>query len=100
MLRNKSDPLLFDPELERTIRRRRAHERLVKATAMEGNNNKNNNVPDPKVEAQIEAAIQERLAQILRKRELQDANRSLRDQTASSMSYDYPGSIVYPNAKG
>ena len=32
MRRTNSDPLLFDPEIERTIRRRRAHQRLVQAT--------------------------------------------------------------------
>jgi len=36
MRRTNSDPLLFDPEIERTIRRRRAHQRLVQAT-MAGN---------------------------------------------------------------
>ena len=66
---------------------------------MEGNN-KNNNVLNPAVEAQIEAQVQERLAQRLREREQRDANRSLRDQTAASMTYDYPGSIVYPNDEG
>ena len=89
MRRNKSEPLLFDPELERTIRRRRAHQRLVEATAMECNGG---GVPNPEEEARIEAAVQERLAQRLQEQQLRDATRSLRDKTAASMSYNYPGS--------
>src|ERR1044072_1200800 len=97
MRRNKSEPLLFDPELERTIRKRRAHQRLVAATAMAGNGEE---VPNPKEEARIEAAVQERLAQRLQEQQLRDATRLVRDQTAASMSYDYPGSIVFPIAGG
>src|ERR1044072_8373584 len=97
MRRHKSEPLLFDPELERTIRRRRAHQRLVEATNMAGTRG---GVPNPEEEAQIETAVQERLAQRLQEQQLRDATRSQRDQTAASMSYDYPGSIVFPNAGG
>src|ERR1044072_3903947 len=97
MRRNKSEPLIFDPELERTIRRRRAHQRLFEATAMAGNGG---TVPNPEEEARIEAEVQERLAQRLQEQQLRDATRSLKDQTAASMSYDYPGSIVFPNAGG
>ena len=50
--------------------------------------------PDPAVEARIEAAVQERLAQRLQEQQLRDDTRSLRDQTAVSMSYDYPGSVT------
>src|ERR1044072_1257416 len=97
MRRNKSEPLIFDPELERAIRRRRAHQRLVEATAMAGNGGP---VPNPEEEGRIEAAVQERLAQRLQEQQLRDATRSLRDQTAASMSYNYPWSIVCPNAGG
>ena len=68
MRRNKSEPLLYDPEPELTIRRRRAHQRLVRA--MKGNRGEG---PDPTVEARIEAAVQERLAQRLREQKLRDA---------------------------
>src|ERR1044072_6629767 len=95
MRRNKSEPLLFDPEPELTIRRRRAHQRLVRA--MEGNGGGG---PDPAVEARIEAAVQKRLAQRLQEQQLRYATRSLSDQTVASLSYDYPGSVVYPNAEG
>src|ERR1044072_3409407 len=57
-------------------------------------------VPNPEEEARIEAGDQERLTQRLQEQQRQDANRSLRDQTAASMTYDYPRSIVYPNAEG
>src|ERR1044072_2256365 len=98
MRRNKSDPLLYDPEPERTIRRlRRAHQRLVEATTMSDHEDE---IPNPEEEARIEADVQERLAQRLQEQQRQDANRSLRDQTAASMTYDYPGSIVFPNVGG
>src|ERR1044072_7115394 len=97
MRRNKSEPLLFDPEPDHTIRRRRAHQRLV--TAMAGNGG-GGPIPNPEEEARIEAAVQERLAQRLQEQQLRDASQSLRDQTAASMSYNYPGSIVCPNAGG
>src|ERR1044072_3258728 len=97
MRRNKYESLLFDPELERTIRRRRAHQRLVEAIAMAATGE---GVLNPEEEARIEAAVQERLAQRLQEQQRQDATRSLRDQTAASITYDYPGSIVFPNAEG
>src|ERR1044072_8879071 len=93
MRRNRSLPLLFDLEFERTLRRRRAHPRLVRAMF-----DHEDEIPDPEVEARIEAAVQELLAQRLREQQLRDGTRSLRDQTAASMSCDYPGSIVFPNA--
>src|ERR1044072_6077810 len=98
MRRTNSDPLLFDPEIERTIRRRQAHQRLVQAT-MEGNGGGARG-PNAEEEARIEAAVQECLAQRLQEQQRQDANRSLRDHAAASMTYDYPVSIVYPNAGG
>ena len=97
MRRKKSDPLLFDLEPELTIRRRRAHQRLVAAMAGIGGGGP---IPNPEEEARIEALVQERLALRLQEQQRRDATRSLRDQTAASMSYDYPGSIVYPNAEG
>src|ERR1044072_5392915 len=33
-------------------------------------------------------------------KKIRDATRSLRDQTAASMTYNYPGSIVFPNVEG
>ena len=57
-------------------------------------------VLNPEEEAQIEAAVQERLAQRLQEQQLRDATRLLRDQAAAFMSYDYPGSIVFPNGGG
>src|ERR1044072_6048647 len=97
MRRNKSEPLLYDPEPELTIRRRRAHQRLVAAMAGNGGGGP---IPNPEEEARIEALVQERLALRLQEQQRRDATRSLRDQTAASMSYDYLGSIVYPNAEG
>ena len=72
MRRNRSEPLLFDPELEHKICRRRARERLVQVTTME---NHGGEVPDPTVEAQIEAQVQRRLARRLIEQEQQDARR-------------------------
>src|ERR1044072_9419805 len=99
MRRNKSDPLLFDLEPELTIRRRRAHLRLTQAT-MAGNNNRGGGGPDREIEARIEAQVQERLTQRLQEQERQNALRPLRDHAAASMTYDYQGSIVYPNLEG
>ena len=99
MRRNKSDPLLFDPEPQLTIRRRRAHLRLTQAT-MSGNNNGGGGGPDREMEARIEAQVQERLTQRLQEQERQNALRPLRDHAAASMTYDYQGSIVYPNPEG
>src|ERR1044072_1941248 len=95
MRRNKSEPLLYDPGPELTIRRRRAHQRLVPTLAGHGGGGP---IPNPEEEARIEALVQERLALRLQEQQRRDAPRSLRDQTAASMSYNYPGSIVCPNA--
>src|ERR1044072_4908860 len=101
MRRNRSEPILFDPESERTLRLRRAQQRLAQQRAtMEGNGGVGGPRVDPEMEARIEARVQERLAQMLLEQEQQNANRSLRDQTSASMSYDYPGSIVFPNMEG
>src|ERR1044072_6662268 len=98
MQMNKSDPYLFDSELELTICRRRAHQRLVQATM--NNNNGGVEIPDPAIEARIEAQVQESLARRLQEQERQNALRPLRDHTAASMTYDYPGSIVFQNSEG
>src|ERR1044072_3521991 len=98
MRRNRSDPLLFDPEPERTLRLRRAQLRLTQQqqqlAAMEGNSGTAGAAAAAEMERRIEAHVQERLAQRLLAQEQADANRSLRDLTAASMSYNYPGSIV------
>src|ERR1044072_4206547 len=101
MRRNRSEPILFDPEPERTLRLRRAQQRLAQQLAtMAGNGGEGGPRVDPEMEARIEARVQERLAQRLLEKEQQNANRSLRDQTSASMSYDYPGSIVFPTVEG
>ena len=97
MRRNKSEPLLYDPEPELTIRRRRAHQRRV--AAMEGNGG-GGPVRNPEEEARIAALIEEGITRRLQEQQQKDATRSLRDQTTASMSYNYPGSIVCPNAGG
>ena len=97
MRRNRSDPLLFDPEPELLIRRRRAHLRLTQAT-MDGGGAGGG--ADRDMEARIEAQVQERLAQRLQEQERQNALRTLREHAAASMTYDYQGSIVYPNPEG
>src|ERR1044072_1434546 len=56
--------------------------------------------PNREVEARIEAQVQERLAQRLQEQERQNALRPLGDHAAASMTYDYPGSIVFPNLEG
>src|ERR1044072_3564563 len=96
MRRNKSDPLHFDPEPEHTFRLRLAQLRLTQRLAAMGDGGEE----EAEMERRIEARVQERLAQRLLEQQQRDANRSLRDQTATSMSYDYPGSIVYPYAEG
>src|ERR1044072_7218749 len=98
MRRTNSDPLLFDPEIERTIRRRRAHQRLVPAT-MEGNGGGPRG-PNEDEEARINAAVEERLARRVQEEIQRNANRSLRDHTSASMTYEYPGSIVHANDAG
>src|ERR1044072_4733226 len=101
MRRIRSEPILFDPEPERTLHLRRAQQRLAQQrTTMESNGGGGGPRVDPEMEARIEARVQERLAQRLLEQEQQNANRSLRDQTSAFMSYDYPGSIVFPNLKG
>src|ERR1044072_6958659 len=97
MRRNRLDPLLFDPEPERTLHLRQAQQRLAQQlAAMEGNGG----AAAAEMERRIEARVQERLAQRLLAQEQLDANRSLRDITSATMSYDYPGSIIYPIAEG
>src|ERR1044072_955611 len=98
MRRTNSDPLLFDPEIERTIRRRRAHQRLVQATM--ANNGGDGRGPNAEEEARINAAVEERLARRVQEEIERNANRSLRDHTSASMTYDYPGSIVHTNEAG
>ena len=95
MQRDRSDPLLFDPEPERTFRRRRAQQRLAELATMEGQQ-----LTPAQIEARIEAQVLERLAQRVLQQEQQDATRSLRDLTSATMSYDYPGSIAYPTVAG
>src|ERR1044072_4877432 len=96
MRRNKSDPLIFDPEPERTFRLRLAQLRLTQRLAAMGYGGEE----EAEMERSIEARVQERLAQRMLEQQQRDANRSLRDQTTASMTYDYPGSIVFPNAEG
>src|ERR1044072_3579510 len=97
MRRNRSDPLLFDPEPERTLHLRQAQQRLAQQlAAMEGNGG----AAAAEMERRIEARVQERLAQRLLAQEQADANRSLRDLTEASMSYNSPGSIVFPRLEG
>src|ERR1044072_5423230 len=98
MRRTNSNPLRFDPEIERIIRRRRAHQRLVQAT-MEGNGGDGRG-PNAEEEARINAAVEERLARRVQEEIQRNANRSLRDHTSASMTYDYPGSIVHANTEG
>src|ERR1044072_6786178 len=105
MRRNRSDPLLFDPEPERTLRLRRAQLRLTQQqqqlAAMEGNAGAAGAAAAAaEMERRIEARDQERLAQRLLAQAQADADRSLRDLTAASMSDHYPGSIVMPRPEG
>src|ERR1044072_2270771 len=97
MRRNKSEPLLYDPEPELTIRRRRAHQRLIAVMAGNGGGGP---VRNPEEEARIATLVEEGIALRLQEQQQRDATRSLRDQTTASMSYNYPGSIVCPNAGG
>src|ERR1044072_3114980 len=96
MQRNNSDSLLFDPEPERTLRLRLAQLRLAQRLATMGDGGEE----EAEMERRIEARVQESLAQRLLEQEQENANRSLRDLTSASMSYDYPGSIVFPNTEG
>src|ERR1044072_8944555 len=97
MRRNKSDTLLLDPEPERTFRLRLAQLRLTQRLLAMGDGG---GEEEAEMERRIEARVQERVAQRLLEQQQRDANRSLSDQTAASMTYDYPGSIVFPNAEG
>src|ERR1044072_9089286 len=56
--------------------------------------------PNEDEEARINAAIEERLARRVQEEIQRNANRSLRDHTSASMTYDYSGSIVHANAEG
>src|ERR1044072_4952533 len=98
MRRNNSDPLPFDPEPERTLHHRRAQlRRTQQQLSAMGDGGA---AAAAEMERRIEASVQERLAQRLLAQEQTDANRSLRDLTAASMSYNYPGSIVFPRPEG
>ena len=97
MRRNNSESLIFDPEPECTIHRRLAQQRLADLAAMANSGDGNLNA---EMEAHIEAQVQARLAQRLQEQEQQNAKPSLRDLTAASMTYDYPGSIVFPTIEG
>ena len=48
----------------------------------------NSEISDPEWEAQIEARVQALFAQSLQEQEQQNTNRSLRDLTSASMTYD------------
>src|ERR1044072_838731 len=98
MRRNNSDPLPFDPEPERTLHRRRAQQRRTQQQQLSAMGD--GAAAAAEMERRIEARVQERLAQRLLAQEQADANRSLRDLTAASMSYNYPGSIVFPRPEG
>src|ERR1044072_69534 len=91
MRRYRSKPLIYDPEPERILYRGRAQQRLAQVVTMAGNVPNGNNL-DPEMEERIEARMQEQ--------EQMNARRSLRDLTSTTMSYDNPGSIVYPNMEG
>src|ERR1044072_2698998 len=52
------------------------------------------------MERRIKAPVQERLAQRLLEQDQENSNRSLRDLTSASMSYNYPRSIVFPTIEG
>lgn len=72
-----TDPLLFGPEPERTLRRRRAQQRLEAMAAQ---------MTEDEMQAHIEERVNEALAQRLQEQELENANRSLRDLTSAAMS--------------
>src|ERR1044072_2354626 len=97
MRRNNSDPLPFDPEPERTLHRRRAQ---LRRTQQQLSATGDGGAAAAEMERRIEERVQERLAQRLLTQQQADANRSLRDLTAASMSYNYPGSIVFPRPEG
>ena len=55
---------------------------------------------EEEIQAHIEARIQEGITLRLREQEVENDNRSLRELTSPTMSYDYPGSIVFPEGVG
>ena len=95
-----AEELLFDPEIEKTIRKNRSL--LRKKKAMEDVPQEIRDQIRTEAEEQLRAEYartdEERLRQALRDaeqaREQEEANRSLKDITAPVMSYDYPGSIA------
>lgn len=87
-----TDPFFFDPEPERTLRRRLAQQRLA--------TNMGERLTEEEIEARIEQRVAERLAQREQELQLENATRSLRDLTFATMSYEYPGSIVSPENEG
>src|ERR1044072_790729 len=95
-----AENLLFDPEIEKTIRKNRSL--LRKKKAMEEVPQEIRDQIRTKAEEQLRAEYartdEERLRQALhdaeQAREQEEANRSLKDITAPVMSYDYPGSIA------
>src|ERR1044072_5143836 len=99
MRRYRSEPLIYDPEPERILYRSRAQHRLAQVVNMADNDLNGDNLT-PEMEARIEARVQERLAARMQEQEQLNARRSLRDLTSTTMSYDYPGSIAYPNMEG
>ncbi|XP_057441160.1 uncharacterized protein LOC130733103 [Lotus japonicus] len=101
-MRGIVDPeaLLFDPEINRTFHYRLAQQRRALASAMAAETN-------AELEARLRAEfartqeeqVQEAVHRILQERELEEANRPLRDLNEPVMSYDYPGSIAPHNAE-
>ena len=95
-----AEELLFDPEIEKTIRKNRSL--LRKKKAMEDVPQEIRDQIRTEAEEQLRAEYartdEERLRQAIRDaeqaREQEEANRSLKDITAPIMSYDYPGSIA------
>src|ERR1044072_1252336 len=81
-----AEELLFDPEIEKTIRKNRSL--LRKKKTME-------DVPQEiRDQIRTEAEEQLRAEYAEQAREQEEANRSLKDITAPVMSYDYQGSIA------
>src|ERR1044072_8328290 len=99
MRRSRSELVSYDLEPERILYRSRAQQRLAQVVTTVDNDLNGDNLT-PEMEARIEACVQERLAARMQEQEQLNARRSLRDLTSTTMSYDYPGSIVYPNMEG
>ncbi|XP_057450393.1 uncharacterized protein LOC130741551 [Lotus japonicus] len=101
-MRGTVDPeaLLFDPEIDRTFHYRLVQQRRALASAMAAETN-------AELEARLRAEfartqeeqVQEAVRRIQQERELEEANRPLRDLNEPVMSYDYPGSIAPQNAE-